>query len=336
MITKVVFDFDSLIGQDRASWIIRSILKKKAIPNAFLFTGKKGIGKSTVAKLISMACNCLEQEYTPCCNCKSCKKIQSGNHPDIITVEPEPSPSSPDSFSIRVDKIRDICSVIELKPFEGKFRVIIIEDAHYMNPQASNVLLKSLEEPPPSTFFILCAHSSSLLLPTIVSRCRHIRFNPIDNKKIQDFLLKNYDIDENSAFLISIMCDGSISTALEMMKNNFINFRAFFLEQLHEFNFEKIGYILSFAESVSKNKKHVAYALDILSSWIRDLIIIRYSREKIINKDIENKLISLYENEKIEGLLNKLEKILVLKRNLSSSINLRLNIESMLFNLARK
>jgi len=189
-----VSGFESIIGQDRPIRILTAFLHKGTIPHALLFTGIEGVGKERAAVALAMAFNCAENRsgsdaagvdlrrsdhadanrpftIKPCGICKSCRKIDSDNHPDIIRLKP----SGP---FIKIDQIRALCQTLAMKPYEAGMRVVIISEAQAMNPAAGNALLKMLEEPPARTILILVAAHPSDLLPTIVSRCQHIRFNP--------------------------------------------------------------------------------------------------------------------------------------------------------------
>ena len=165
--------FDSIIDQERPIRILLSLLFHGTIPHALLFTGIEGVGKKTAAVALAMACNCRRPvAVEPCGECAACRKIAAGAHPDILRV-------SPAGAMIKIDQIRELCQVLTMKPYEARVRVVIIADAHTLNPAAGNALLKMLEEPPARTVLILTAPQTGDLLPTIVSRCQHIRFKPI-------------------------------------------------------------------------------------------------------------------------------------------------------------
>ena len=192
--------FESIIGQDRPIRILTTLLQAGAVPHALLFTGIEGIGKQNAAVVFAMACNCAgghansepESEINasvngddstkrppitnPCGICKPCRKIESGSHPDFIRIKPA-------GAFIKIEQIRALCQTLAMKPYEAGMRVVVISDAQEMNSAAGNALLKVLEEPPAGTILILVANHTSGLLPTIVSRCRHIRFNPISMKE---------------------------------------------------------------------------------------------------------------------------------------------------------
>ncbi|MCP4722681.1 MAG: DNA polymerase III subunit delta', partial [Desulfobacteraceae bacterium] len=148
------------------------IIQADRIPNALLFSGEKSTGKKERAFEFAKAANCRDTTR-PCNNCLSCKKINAGMHPDIIQVS-----LAEKKKMISISQIREIGLLISSKPNEAHKRMVLILDADKMNVQAQNALLKVLEEPPENTFFILTATQLAPLLPTILSRCRQIRFFP--------------------------------------------------------------------------------------------------------------------------------------------------------------
>ncbi|MBW2248732.1 MAG: hypothetical protein JRF62_16445, partial [Deltaproteobacteria bacterium] len=161
------------MGQEQPIRLLTTLLQNGTIPHALLFIGIEGVGKRTAAMALAMACNCkaIKPEHfsermkirsdgnipsdqiktiSPCGRCNSCRKIESGNHPDIIVL----NPSGP---FIRIGQIRELCGTLAMKPYEARLRVVIISDAQTMNLSAGNALLKLLEEPPDRTILILTA-----------------------------------------------------------------------------------------------------------------------------------------------------------------------------------
>jgi DNA polymerase-3 subunit delta' len=174
--------FQSIIGQERAIRLLSRMLHNDRLVHALVFTGIDGIGRQTTAKALAMAVNCANRVDVSACNaCRSCQKVISGNHPDVIIVEPS-------GAFIKIDQVRSLRQQLRFAPLERGRRVIIINDAQTMNAEASNAMLKILEEPPKDTHIILTASQVTDLLPTIASRCQHIGFRPIPVAKIADVL----------------------------------------------------------------------------------------------------------------------------------------------------
>ncbi|MDO8746231.1 MAG: DNA polymerase III subunit delta' [Thermodesulfovibrionales bacterium] len=175
--------FKNIIGQKKAINILLGTMARNRIPSAYLFAGESGIGKKFTAINLAKALNCLKPK-TPidCCDeCPSCKKIDSRTHPDFLMAAPEKG-------EIRVDEIRTIEAVISLAPYEGKRKVVIVDDAETMNPSAANAFLKTLEEPPPQSIIILISASPDRLPETIRSRCSRINFSPLAPEQCKEVI----------------------------------------------------------------------------------------------------------------------------------------------------
>src|SRR3990172_7806680 len=165
-----------IIGQEKAITILRRTLSRGRVSSAYLFTGESGIGKRLAALNFAKVLNCLspvdDQQPDACDACDSCRKIDAGSHPDLVTVSPEKD-------EIRVDEIRALEDTLSFKPFEGRKKVVIVDDADRMNQSAANAFLKTLEEPPDESLIILVASNPDRLPETIRSRCSRIRFAPL-------------------------------------------------------------------------------------------------------------------------------------------------------------
>ena len=182
--------FESIIGQERPIRFLTQILQKRSIPHAMLFTGVDGIGKQTTARALGMALNCLNPVGVSACGeCPPCQKVISGTHPDMITVKPE-------GAFIKIDQVRAVSRQLRFAPLEGNWRVVIINDAQALNLEASNAILKILEEPPKGTVIILTATQTTDLLPTIVSRCQQVAFRPIPYEKVAEVLVSYGDLTD--------------------------------------------------------------------------------------------------------------------------------------------
>ncbi|MFC1816354.1 DNA polymerase III subunit delta', partial [Thermodesulfobacteriota bacterium] len=295
MIIKFVPGFESIIGQKQPKRILATLLRSGIIPHALLFSGIEGVGKRAAAMTFAMACNCFNRsteppqragkhslsvgnqiaEVNPCGHCTSCRKILSGNHPDIISI----IPSGP---FIRIAQIRALCEILSMKPYEAKYRLVIISDAQTMNPESGNALLKVLEEPPDRTIIILTAIQTSDLLPTVLSRCQHIRFNPIPRRDLEARLVEKEGFYPNEAKIMAVLANGSFSKALflkrPLKQTDWTHWRNWLLSASGQYQPETlsakpVSFLLAFAEQLTLNKEILLDALAVLNSWLRDLII---------------------------------------------------------------
>ncbi len=172
-----------IIGQEKAMGMLLGMLNRQRIASSYLFSGEPGIGKKATAVNFAKALNCRktvvhltshDSQIDACDECDSCVKISEGTHPDVILLTPE-------ERQIRIEEIRMIDDALSFKPFEGRKKVVIVDDAETMNIAAANAFLKTLEEPPEESIIILISSRPDLLLPTIRSRCSRISFYPLSS-----------------------------------------------------------------------------------------------------------------------------------------------------------
>ncbi len=209
--------FSEIVGQSAVVKTIVNALKRNKLSHALLFAGIKGTGKTTLARIVAKALNCQNinpEEYEPCNQCQSCVEIMKGIHVDVLEI---------DAASNRgIDQIREIIDALKYAPAKGKAKVYIIDEAHMLTKEASNALLKSLEEPPSHVYFILATTEPNRLPPTILSRCQRYEFRRLDFKLIFNHLqriceLENYQIDQPALELIAREAQGSLRDALSLL-----------------------------------------------------------------------------------------------------------------------
>ncbi|RLG11565.1 DNA polymerase III subunit delta' [Candidatus Pacearchaeota archaeon] len=216
-----VKNLNDILNQESAVNLLKLAIKKDRISHAYLFTGPKGVGKETTAQAFLYHLYCKENPENPCGSCIGCKKIDKNIHPDILKILPEKK-------EITIKQIREVNSYIRYGPIEGRYKVIIIKDAEKMNAEASNALLKSLEEPPSYVIFILLCENFSQLLPTIVSRSQIVRFRNLPNSVIAKVLKKYYFFEESVAETLAEISQGSLGRAIEIAEKGY-------LEELNSF-----------------------------------------------------------------------------------------------------
>ena len=173
--------FGELAGQEHVSTTLRQAVRLGRISHSYLFCGPRGCGKTTTARIIAKAANCLDlQDGDPCNACAVCRSVNEGRFMDIIEL---------DAASNRgIDEIRDIRDKVNFAPVQGRRKVYIIDEAHMLTDAASNAFLKTLEEPPEHVIFVLCTTESHRILPTIVSRCQRLDFRRIPSETVYDRL----------------------------------------------------------------------------------------------------------------------------------------------------
>jgi DNA polymerase-3 subunit delta' len=224
--------FRDVIGHRRlVSLLVRSI-RQESLPPSLIFAGPSGVGKRLVALAVAQALNCPNRSDIPllggfdaCGRCPTCARIARGVHPDVLFVEPG------ESGSIKIEQVRDIVDRAGYRPFEGRRRVVVVDEADALVPQAQNALLKTLEEPPPSSVFILVTCRPDTLLATVRSRCPRLRFRPLDADEVAKALVKQ-GRSESEARAVAAAADGSIGHALAVSAGELVDARDTALEVL--------------------------------------------------------------------------------------------------------
>ncbi|WP_448821523.1 DNA polymerase III subunit gamma/tau [Cetobacterium sp.] len=214
--------FEEIAGEEEIVQTLKNSLKSNRLAHAYLFTGPRGVGKTSIARLMAKGLNCLTNGITdtPCNVCENCKEISIGNFLDLIEI---------DAASNRgIDEIRQLKEKINYSPTKGRKKVYIIDEVHMLTKEAFNALLKTLEEPPEHVLFILATTEPDKILPTIISRCQRYDFKSVNYRDMRKKLLyivdnEGYKIDEASLVAIYEASGGSMRDAISILERLMIN-----------------------------------------------------------------------------------------------------------------
>jgi DNA polymerase-3 subunit delta' len=214
--------FRDVVGHRRLVDLLSRAVARDSLPPSLVLAGPSGVGKRRLAIAVAQALNCVSprsgKDVDSCGTCQACTRIARGVHPDVLVVEPG------ENGSIKVDQVRDIVDRSMYRPFDGKRRVVIVDDADALVPAAQNALLKTLEEPPSSSVFMLVTSRPDLLLLTVLSRCPRLRFRALDDSDVVA-VLKGMGKSETEARAAAVSADGSISRALEASTGELVQAR---------------------------------------------------------------------------------------------------------------
>ena len=293
---------DQLTGNERVKKLLKRILEARRLPGALLFAGEDAIGKKLFALEIAKALNCRSPRGVEGCGqCPSCVRISKFNYPQssesddwkgiIWTDHADVGMVVAPKRVLLVEQMRLIEREANYRPYEGKARVFLIEDADKLNDASANALLKVLEEPPHTSHIVLLTSRPAMLLPTIRSRCQLIRFSPLTAAEIETHLLVNKIASPNEARIRARVARGSLGRAVAQDLDSFNEQRKAMLQVLQALSIsEDRIQLLRSAEELNEAKYRDEYEsrLDILETLIRDawILSLRTPDESVVNEDL--------------------------------------------------
>ncbi len=304
-----------------------ALLGSGSLPPAALLAGPEGIGKKTAALLLGAFINCSSpSEHDLCGTCPSCIKAASGNHADIRLYPAEPGPH------IKIDEMRQMSQEVQYRPFEGRRRFFVIDNAERLTPEAQNAILKTLEEPPPTSHLFLVTAYPDRLLSTIRSRCRLLSFKPISREEIESFLRERTEVDRPE--LRASFSAGSLGRALEIDLENLIRDRDLVLDLLTGWlEKERFEVVFKACEgktlgSALRNREQTDRLLETLQTLCYDVYFIKVGTpERIVNRDRIQPLEQLAAVMELPVLRILLDSISESKRDVSRNVNPRMCFE---------
>ncbi len=285
--------FDEVVGQEHITTILKNQSAENKVSHAYLFCGTRGTGKTSCAKILAKAVNCLSPvNGNPCCECEACRSIDSGSATDVLEIDA--------ASNNGVDNIRDLREELLYPPSLLKKRVYIIDEVHMLSGSAFNALLKTLEEPPEYVIFILATTELNEIPATILSRCQRYEFRRIDDTSIEDHInrvakAENISIEAAAASLIAKLADGGMRDALSLLESctagNTVKTITpeYVAQQLGVANNDSVAKLysliadgnipesLELIDNLHRSAKNLSSLLDELIGMTRDLLMLKYS-----------------------------------------------------------
>ena len=316
--------YADILGQDNCLAVLRRSLARGKTAHAYLFEGIEGCGKKKTAIAFIEAVFCGQDEG--CGHCSSCRRIALLQHPDLHLVEP-------DGAFIKIDQIRDLQKELAYRPYEAPRKACIIDGADRLNPAAGNALLKTLEEPPGNALIILLTAHVGAVLPTILSRCQRLHFPALPQTVVEEFLLGR-DFTPDTSRIVASLAEGSLKKALEIGADESLADRKTLLERIDSLTTREMAPIFSAAEELAGDKEKAVETLDLLSTYLRDVLLMQGGSPDVVNSDllplIERNASRFSLDDIIERIGNVFEARYALQRN----VNPRLALEVLFMRLA--
>ena len=317
--------FKDVVGHKDILKYISSAVENNRVSHAYILNGERGSGKKMLANLFAMTLLCETGDNEPCGKCHSCKQAESGNHPDIIRVTHE----KPNSIS--VDDIRtQVNNTVDIKPYQGPYKVYIIPQADMMTPQAQNAILKTIEEPPSYAVFLLLTENAETLLPTINSRCVMLKLRNIKDTLIKKYLMENLEIPDYKADMCTAFAQGNMGRAIMLANSDHFNeIREEAVQLLKHINEMELNEIVAAVKNISVYKLEITDYLDIIMNWYRDVLLYKATKEidKVVFKDQLQSIKEQARKSSYEGIELILESLEKAKARLKANVNFDLVME---------
>lgn len=317
--------FRDVVGHQQIITHLETAMKMNKVSHAYIFSGEKGSGKKLLADVFAEALQC-EQEGTEACkDCHSCKQAESGNHPDIIHVTHE-KPNSIGVEDIREQLVNDV----QIKPYNGRYKIYIVADADKMTVQAQNALLKTIEEPPVYAVILLLVNNSTALLPTILSRCVMLSIKPIADAEVKKYLMEHVQIPDYEAEVCTAFAQGNIGKAVLLATSeNFNEIKNTALHLLKNISRMEIQEVIATVKAVSEFKMEIQDFLDFLAVWYRDILYFKATRDinGLIFRDQVNVITDQINKSSYEGIENIIAGLQKAKVRLNANVNFDLTME---------
>lgn len=332
-----------ITGQNKIVSLLQRSLEQGSLAHAYLFVGPPHVGKMTLAINLAQAVNCDGAER-PCGECVPCRKIASGKHADvqIAGITQQANSDEKSKTEISIDQVRAIQHSSNLPPFEGKYRVYIIDGAEQLSIEAANCLLKTLEEPPERVIFILLTINDRDRLPaTVVSRCQRLQLFPLAVAEVVTALVERWGIEQQKAELLARLSHGCLgwavtaasdATVLEQRRNLITR-----LLEVVQTGDERFVYAGQLALQFGRNRDSVYHVLSLWLDWWRDALLVKTgNNEAVTNTDFLPTLSEMAQRYSLPQIRSVIGGIQDVEKQLRQNANAQLALEVMMLNIPKR
>ncbi len=323
--------YNKILGHENIISQLKGAVANGKVNHAYIFNGEDGSGKNLIAKAFAEALLCEKGGEEGCGECHFCRQTMSENNPDLIWVRHE-KPAS-----IGVDDVRgQLVEDIQIKPYNGRYKVYIIDEAEKLTPQAQNAILKTIEEPPSYGVIIFLTNNDEVFLPTIISRCIIFNLRPLRDNAIAEYLIKEYKIPEYEAKMCAAYSQGRLGKAINLVNSgDFGKIKDEAVSLVKNVNTYDIADLIDAIKRVSEYKVNISDYIDIIQMWYRDVLLFKVTKDanNLIFSDEINAIRKAASKSSYEGIENILRGCEVAKARLKANVNFELAMELMLLNI---
>ena len=314
-----------VLGHEEVLRHLQNAAAMDKVSHSYIFAGEKGSGKKLLTKLFAMTLQCDKHGKEPCLQCPSCQKAMNRNHPDIIYVTHE----KPNTISI--DDIREqLIGDVAIKPYNGPYKIYIVDEAEKMTVQAQNALLKTIEEPPAYAVILLLVNNGGTLLPTIASRCVTLNFKPVRDEVIKKYLMEELHVPDYQAEVSVAFAQGNVGKAKQIATAEDFSEMMDVAFRILKKRKDMVVYEMVDAIKELSEQKHTVYEyLDLFLVWFRDVLMFKATHEidGLVFRQEYNDIKNRADTSSYEGLEKIINAIETAKVRLQANVNFELTME---------
>lgn len=323
--------YREIIGHQDTIAHLKAAVSTGKVSHAYLIEGAVGSGKMMIAEAFAAALMCETQGEEACGQCSACHRASTHNHPDIHYITHE----KPGLIS--VDEVRrQITADVQIRPYEGKYKVYIVEDAHLMNVMAQNAILKTLEEPPEYVVLLLLTTNSESLLETIRSRTVALPLRSIKDRQIEQFLMEKKGVPDYQSRLCAAFAQGSVGRGIELaLSENFQEIRTLVIGLARRAKDMDVTQLMAYLKEVGKYKLDIGDYLDLLRIWYRDVLYFKATQDpdRLVFRDELRQIRTNAVASSYEGLEDILKALDTARARLEANVNFDLTMELLLLTI---
>lgn len=320
-------DFKDIIGHEQVIHHLQNAIRQKKFSHAYLLCGEAGSGKRLMAEAFAKTVLCEEGGIEACGKCKSCKQIESGNHPDFKAVVREKA-------TLGVKEIREqVTADVQIKPYSSEYKIYFIDEAEKMTEEAQNALLKTIEEPPEYAVFLLSVTRQELLLQTVLSRCVLLPFYPVATTKIKAFLMEKKGVPDYLAESAAAFSGGFTGRAVQFAESEaFTEQRNDVLHLVKHIDEMSMAEITEQVKLFAAKKDTAEEYLEMILLWYRDVLLYKATKNlnMLLFRDEPEAIASQAEKRSFENLQGITEALEQLKQRMKSNVNFENALELLL------